>query len=136
MGGIWALLLTGKNFNIAAGVGFISIVGVGVMNGLLLVSTFNQLRAQGLLVHAAILKGVERLARPITMTALAAIFGLLPAALSTRIGSQTQRPLAIAVIGGMTLTLLLTNIIPVLYSFYGHRNPPPGSNRLAHADEQ
>jgi cobalt-zinc-cadmium resistance protein CzcA len=136
MGGIWALLLTGTNFNIAAGVGFISIVGVGVMNGLLLVSTFNQLRAQGLLIHAAIVKGVERLARPITMTALAAIFGLLPAALSTRIGSQTQRPLAIAVIGGMSLTLLLTNIIPVLYSFYGHRTPPPGSNQLAHADEQ
>ncbi len=131
MGGIWALLITGSNFNIAAGVGFISIVGVAVMNGLLLVSTFNHFRAMDVPVHDAIVRGVERLARPITMTALAAIFGLLPAALSTRIGSQTQKPLAIAVIGGMTLTLLLTNIIPVLYSFYGHREPPEGSANFA-----
>ena len=77
-------------------------------------------------LHQAIIQGIERRARPLTMTALTAIFGLLPAALSNRIGSQTQRPLAIAVIGGMTLTLLLTNIIPVLYSFYGHRDPPEG----------
>jgi cobalt-zinc-cadmium resistance protein CzcA len=131
MGGIWALLLTGSNFNIAAGVGFISIVGVAVMNGLLLVSTFNHFRSMDIPLHEAIVRGVERLARPITMTALAAIFGLLPAALSTRIGSQTQRPLALAVIGGMTITLLLTNIIPVLYSFYGHREPPEGSSSFA-----
>jgi cobalt-zinc-cadmium resistance protein CzcA len=78
------------------------------------------------------LLGVAKLARPITMTALAAIFGLLPAALSTRIGSQTQRPLAIAVIGGMLVTLLLTNLIPVLYSFYGHREPPAGARGVAH----
>ena len=115
MGGIWLLLLTGSNFNISAGVGFISIVGVAIMNGLLLVSSFNQFRAQGEPVHESILLGVAKLARPITMTALAAIFGLLPAALSTRIGSQTQRPLAIAVIGGMIVTLLLTNLVPVLY---------------------
>jgi len=132
MGGVWALLLTGSNFNIAAGVGFISIIGVAVMNGLLLVSTFNQFRAKGVSVRDAILQGVEKLARPITMTALAAIFGLLPAALSTRIGSQTQKPLAIAVIGGMTMTLLLTNIIPVLYSFYGHREPSQSSAAAVH----
>ena len=132
MGGVWFLLATGSNFNISAGVGFISIIGVAIMNGLLLVSTFNRLRADGKPVHEAIVQGVERLARPITMTALAAIFGLLPAALSTRIGSQTQRPLAIAVIGGMVVTLLLTNLIPVLYSFYGHREPPAGAGELAH----
>ena len=127
MGGVWALLITGSNFNISAGVGFISIIGVAVMNGLLLVSMFNHFRAQGVPLHQAIIRGIERRARPLTMTALTAIFGLLPAALSNRIGSQTQRPLAIAVIGGMTVTLLLTNIIPVLYSFYGHRDPPEGS---------
>jgi len=132
MGGIWALLITGNNFNIAAGVGFISIIGVAVMNGLLLVSTFNQFRAKGLTLHDAIVQGVEKLARPITMTALAAIFGLLPAALSARIGSQTQKPLAIAVIGGMTVTLLLTNIIPVLYSYYGDREPPASSSAAVH----
>ena len=59
-----------------------------------------------------------------TMTALAAILGLLPAALSTRIGSESQRPLAIVVVGGMLATLLLLNLVPVLYSFYGHRTPP------------
>jgi cobalt-zinc-cadmium resistance protein CzcA len=132
MGGVWALMLTGTNFNIAAGVGFISIIGVAIMNGLLLVSSFNQFRTAGETVHQAILLGVAKLARPITMTALAAIFGLLPAALSTRIGSQTQRPLAIAVIGGMLVTLLLTNLIPVLYSFYGHREPPAGAGGVAH----
>jgi cobalt-zinc-cadmium resistance protein CzcA len=132
MGGVWLLLLTGSNFNISAGVGFISIIGVAIMNGLLLVSSFNRLRAEGKPVREAIALGVEKLARPITMTALAAIFGLLPAALSTRIGSQTQRPLAIAVIGGMVVTLLLTNLIPVLYSFYGHREPPEGAGKLAH----
>jgi cobalt-zinc-cadmium resistance protein CzcA len=131
MGGVWALLITGSNFNIAAGVGFISIVGVAVMNGLLLVSMFNHFRAEGVPLHEAIIRGMERRIRPLTMTALTAIFGLLPAALSTRIGSQTQRPLAIAVIGGMTMTLLLTNIIPVLYSYYGHRDPPEGSANFA-----
>ncbi len=124
VGGVWALLLTGSNFNISAAVGFISILGVAIMNGLLMVSAFNGLRARGTPVREAIEKGVEKLVRPVTMTALAAIFGLLPAALSTRIGSQSQRPLAIAVVGGMVMTLLLANLVPVLYSFYGSRQPP------------
>jgi cobalt-zinc-cadmium resistance protein CzcA len=67
------------------------------------------------------------------MTALTAILGLLPAALSTRIGAQTSRPLAIVVVGGMTTTLFLTRyLMPVLYSFYGHREPPAGASNLAH----
>ena len=67
------------------------------------------------------------------MTALTAIFGLLPAALSTRIGAQTQRPLAIVVVGGMMMTLFLDRyLMPVLYSFYGHREPLAGSGSLAH----
>ena len=66
------------------------------------------------------------------MTALTALCGLLPAALSTQIGSQTQRPLAIVVVGGMTTTLLLTRyLMPVLYSFYGHREPPAEAGSLA-----
>jgi cobalt-zinc-cadmium resistance protein CzcA len=132
MGGVWALLLTGSNFNISAAVGFISILGVGIMNGLLLVSYFNSLRAEGLPVRRALMTGVEKRIRPLTMTCLTAIFGLLPAALSTRIGSQSQRPLAIAVVGGMVMTLLLTNLIPLLYSFYGHREPPAGAGSLVH----
>ena len=68
--------------------------------------------------------GTEALIRPQCMTALTAILGLLPAAISTKMGSETQRPLAIVVVGGMLVTLLLLNLIPVLYSFYGQRTPP------------
>src|SRR5205807_3194026 len=101
LGGLWALWLTGTNFSISAAVGFISIFGVAIMDGLLLVSYFNQLRAQGLPLREAIMQGAEKRVRPVTMTALTAILGLLPAALSTKIGAQTQRPLAIVVVGGM-----------------------------------
>jgi cobalt-zinc-cadmium resistance protein CzcA len=132
VGGVWALWLTGTDFSVSAAVGFISILGVGVMNGLLLVSYFNNLRAQGMSVRDAVMKGVEKRIRPLTMTCLTAVFGLLPAALSTRIGSQSQRPLAIVVVGGMIMTLLLFNLIPVLYSFYGHREPPAEAAGLAH----
>ena len=127
MGGIWALLLSGVNFNISAGVGFISVLGVGIMNGLLLISRFNASRSHDVPLREALIDGVEKLIRPLTMTALAAIFGLLPAAVSTQIGSETQRPLAIVVVGGMTMTLLLVNLSPVLYSFYGNRTPPEGA---------
>jgi heavy metal efflux system protein len=133
VGGVWALLLTGTNFSISAAVGFISIFGIAIMDGLLLVSYFNHMRAQGLPLREAIIQGAEKRVRPVMMTALTAIFGLLPAALSTRIGSQTQRPLAIVVVGGMVTTLFLTRyLMPVLYSFYGHREPRSGSGGLAH----
>ncbi len=132
LGGIWALFITRTNFNISAAVGFISILGVAVMNGLLLVSAFNRGRAQGAPVYQAVFQGVEKLIRPITMTALAAIFGLLPAALSTAIGSETQRPLAIVVVGGMVTTLLSANLVPILYTFYGHREPREEAASLAH----
>jgi cobalt-zinc-cadmium resistance protein CzcA len=133
LGGVWALLLTGTNFNISAAVGFISIFGVAIMDGLLLISYFNQLRFQGLPLEDAILQGAEKRVRPVMMTALTAIFGLLPAALSTKIGSQTQRPLAIVVVGGMISTLFLTRyLMPVLYTFYGHREPSAASAHMAH----
>jgi cobalt-zinc-cadmium resistance protein CzcA len=133
MGGIWALLLTGTNFSISAAVGFVSLFGVAIMDGLLMISYFNYLRGQGLPLREAILQGAEKRVRPVMMTALTAILGLLPAALSTRIGAQTQRPLAIVVVGGMITTLFLTRyLMPVLYSFYGHREPPAGATGLAH----
>jgi cobalt-zinc-cadmium resistance protein CzcA len=133
LGGIWALLLTGHHLSISAAVGFISIFGVAIMDGLLLISYFNHMRAEGLPVRAAIMQGAEKRVRPVMMTALTAIFGLLPAAFSTRIGAQTQRPLAIVVVGGMLSTLFLTRyLMPVLYSFYGHREPPEGAGRMAH----
>jgi Cu/Ag efflux pump CusA len=133
LGGIWALLLTGTNFSISAAVGFISIFGVAIMDGLLLVSYFNHLRAEGLPLEEAIMQGAEKRVRPVMMTALTAIFGLLPAALSTRIGSQAQQPLAIVVVGGMITTLFLTRyLMPVLYSYYGHREPPKAAGGLGH----
>jgi cobalt-zinc-cadmium resistance protein CzcA len=133
VGGVWALLLTGTNFSISAAVGFVSLFGVAIMDGLLMISYFNQLRAHGLPLNEAIMQGAEKRVRPVMMTALTAILGLLPAALSTRIGAQTQRPLAIVVVGGMVTTLFLTRyLMPVLYSFYGHREPPAGSGDMAH----
>ncbi len=133
LGGVWALLLTGTHFSIAAAVGFVSIFGVAIMDGLLAVSYFNQLRLQGMPVEEAIIHGAEKRVRPIMMTALTAIFGLLPAAISTDIGAQTQQPLAIVVVGGMITTLFLTRyLMPVLYSFYGHREPPAAGSRMAH----
>ncbi len=132
IGGVWALKLTGLNFNISAAVGFISILGVAVMNGLLFVSAFNRLRARGIGLHEALMGGTGQLVRPVTMTALAAILGLLPAAFSTAIGSQSQRPLAVVVVGGMLATLLCMNLVPILYSFYGNREPPAGAGSMAH----
>jgi cobalt-zinc-cadmium resistance protein CzcA len=133
IGGIWALYLTGTNFSISAAVGFISLFGVAIMDGLLMISYFNALRVQGRPLREAIIEGASKRVRPVMMTALTALLGLLPSALSTRIGAQTARPLAIVVVGGMFTTLFLTRyLMPVLYSFYGHREPPEGAGHLAH----
>jgi cobalt-zinc-cadmium resistance protein CzcA len=133
VGGIWSLYLTNTNFSISAAVGFVSLFGVAIMEGLLMISYFNALRARGLEVNEAIVQGAAKRVRPVMITAMTAILGLLPAALSTKIGSQTQRPLAIVVVGGMMMTLFLDRyLMPVLYSFYGHREPPEGSGSLAH----
>ena len=130
-GGIWALLLTQTHFSISAAVGFISIFGVAIMNGLLLVSFFHRLRLEGVPMHDALLRGAEHRLRPMMMTTLTAIFGLLPAALSTRIGAQTQRPLAIVVIGGMIAALVLNRYLtPVLYSVFRRQQPSIESSPL------
>jgi cobalt-zinc-cadmium resistance protein CzcA len=118
MGGIWALYLTGTHFSISAAVGFISIFGVAVQDGVLLISYFNQMRAAGRGVRESVLRGAELRVRPVVMTSLTAALGLFPAAVATSIGSQAQRPLAIVVVGGMVVTLFLTRyLMPVLYSF-------------------
>jgi cobalt-zinc-cadmium resistance protein CzcA len=133
IGGIWALKLTGTHFSVSAAVGFVSLFGVAIMEGMLMISYFNALRAKGLPLHDAIMEGSAKRVRPVMITALTAILGLLPAALSTRIGAQTARPLAIVVVGGMIVTLFLDRyLMPVLYSFYGHRQPPTGAGDLAH----
>jgi cobalt-zinc-cadmium resistance protein CzcA len=133
VGGIWSLYLTGTNFSVSAAVGFVSLFGIAIMEGLLLISYFNALRAQGLPVQEAIIQGSLKRVRPVMITALTAILGLLPAAVSTKMGAQTAQPLAIVVVGGMTVTLFLDRyLMPVLYSFYGHREPPAGGAGLAH----
>jgi heavy metal efflux system protein len=133
IGGVWFLYLLDINFSISAAVGFVSLFGVAIMDGLLLVSYFNDLRARGLPLKQAIMQGAALRLRPVMITAWTAILGLLPAAFSTEIGAQTQRPLAIVVVGGMLFTLFLTRyLMPVLYSFYGHREPPAGVAHLAH----
>jgi cobalt-zinc-cadmium resistance protein CzcA len=127
MGGVWALRLTGTPFSISAAVGFISIFGVAVQNGVLLISYFNQLRATGATVREAVMRGAELRLRPVVMTSLTAILGLLPAALANSIGSQAQKPLAIVVVGGMLVALLLTQyLMPVLYSFFPAPIGTPG----------
>jgi cobalt-zinc-cadmium resistance protein CzcA len=133
VGGIWSLYLTGTNFSVSAAVGFVSLFGIAIMEGLLLISYFNALRAQGLELHDAIVQGSLKRVRPVMITALTAILGLLPAALSTKMGAQTAQPLAIVVVGGMTVTLFLDRyLMPVLFSFYGHREPPAGGGGMAH----
>jgi cobalt-zinc-cadmium resistance protein CzcA len=91
-------------------------------------SSANQLRSEGLPLYDAIMQGAEKRVRPMTMTALTAILGLLPAALSTKIGAQTQQPLAIVVVDGTCMTLVLNRyLMPVLYSLSGNRTPPAGA---------
>ena len=127
MGGIWALQLTGTAFSISAAVGFISIFGVVVQNGVLLVNDFNRMRADDVPVREAVERGSATLLRPVVMISLTAILGLLPAALATSVGSQAQKPLAIVVVGGMFVAMLLPQfLIPVLYTFFPARGPRSG----------
>ena len=131
MGGIWALRITQTPFSISAAVGFISIFGVAVQNGVLLISYYNQLRAAGLPVRESVLRGSELRVRPMVITSLTAALGLLPAAFASSIGSQAQKPLAIVVVGGMLVTLILTRyLMPVLYSFF----PAPAGHGEQHEE--
>lgn len=118
IGGIWALFATGTNFSISAGVGFIALLGVCIQNGVILITVFKQNINQRIPLKEAIRDGVISRIRPVVMTALMASLGLLPAALSTGIGSETQKPLAIVVIGGLiTSTFLTLFIFPLIVHF-------------------
>jgi cobalt-zinc-cadmium resistance protein CzcA len=116
VGGIAALFVTGAHFSVSSGVGFLALFGTSVQTGVILVSYFQQLRDEGLDVDTAILRGCEMRLRPVMMTALVATFGLLPAALSHGIGSDSQRPLAIVIVGGLATSLVLSLVLlPTLY---------------------
>ena len=117
IGGILALHVTGINFSISAGIGFIALFGVCIQNGVILISVFRKNLAEKIPLDQAIRQGVLSRVRPVVMTALMAMIGLLPAAISHGIGSETQKPLAVVVIGGLiTSTILTLLILPVIYS--------------------
>ncbi|MBS1684113.1 MAG: efflux RND transporter permease subunit [Bacteroidetes bacterium] len=111
IGGIWMLLLTGTNFSISAGVGFIALFGVCVQNGVLLISGFHEYMHMGYSLVDSIESTVRTRIRPVVMTAMMAAIGLLPAAISTGIGSETQRPLARVMIGGLVTDTIFTLLI-------------------------
>jgi cobalt-zinc-cadmium resistance protein CzcA len=116
IGGILALHITGINFGISAGVGFIALFGICVQNGVILITVFHQNIRKKLSLADAIRQGVISRIRPVVMTALMAMLGLMPAALSTGIGSESQKPLAVAIIGGLiTATILTLLVFPVMF---------------------
>src|SRR5215467_12859446 len=126
-GGVLALYLSGLNFSISAAVGFVSLFGVSVMNGILIISYYNELKASGIDTIEAMFRAASQRMRPMLMTALSACIGLLPAAVSTGIGSQVQRPLATVVVGGMFIgPIVLLVVVPALQTlFLDQRAPPP-----------
>ncbi len=124
-GGIFLLYMAGHHLSVSAAVGFIALFGVAVQNAVIMVSYFDHLRQQGRTLYEAIIEGVETRIRPVLMTAMLATIGLVPAAMSNGIGSDVQKPLAIAIIGGMVTDVLIGTlfVLPVLYLLIARRNP-------------
>jgi cobalt-zinc-cadmium resistance protein CzcA len=121
VGGILALWLRGLPFSISAGVGFIALSGVSVLNSMVLVSFIRHLREKGMSLDDAVEEAALTRLRPVLMTALVASLGFIPMALSTGVGAEVQRPLATVVIGGVISSTLLTLLVlPVLYDLFGH----------------
>ena len=118
IGGVVSLYYSGLYLSVPASVGFITLFGVAVLNGVVMVSYFNQLRQSGLSIQQSVRKGAERRLRPVLMTAMIASFGLLPLLTATGPGSELQRPLAVVVIGGLfTSTILTLILLPTLYAW-------------------
>jgi heavy metal efflux system protein len=119
IGGLLALFLTHTNFSVSSGVGFLALFGVSVQTGVIMVEYINQLRARGYAVEEAAVEGAVLRLRPITMTMLVATLGLLPAALSHGIGSDSQRPFAIVIVGGLISDLVMSIfLLPTLYVWF------------------
>ena len=126
-GGIIGLYVFGLNFSISAAIGFISLFGVAVMSGILIIHGYHRVISQGVAPEEAMFEAVDEQMRPILMMTLSACIGLLPAALSTGIGSQVQRPLATVIVGGMLIgPILLLLVVPALQSFFLEREAAPG----------
>jgi cobalt-zinc-cadmium resistance protein CzcA len=123
IGGVFALLIRGMSFSISAGVGFIALFGVAVLNGIVLIATFNQLEKDGITdIIQRIKQGTKIRLRPVLMTATVASLGFLPMALSNGAGAEVQKPLATVVIGGLlTATILTLFVLPLLYLMFAHK---------------
>mgnify|MGYP003536474506 FL=1 len=129
IGGVFALLLRGMPFSISAGVGFIALFGVAVLNGIVLISTFNQLEKEGgKNIVQRVLEGTKIRLRPVLMTATVASLGFIPMALSTGAGAEVQKPLATVVIGGLiTATFLTLVVLPLLYIIFSGKRKRQGA---------
>ncbi len=130
IGGVFALLLRGMPFSISAGVGFIALFGVAVLNGIVLIAEFNRLKNEGFTdLNEIILKGTQIRLRPVLMTAAVASLGFLPMALATSAGAEVQKPLATVVIGGLISSTMLTLIVlPCLYIYFERIGPKKSKN--------
>jgi len=135
VGGLLALLITGTNFSVASGVGFLALFGVSVQTGVIMLEYINQRRARGHTILDAAIEGAVLRLRPIMMTMLVATLGLLPAALSHEIGSDSQRPFAIVIVGGLISDLLMSiYLLPTLYVWMareGDKLPEPEESHEA-----
>ena len=121
-GGLIGLFITGQYVSVPSAIGFIAVFGVAMLNGIVLVSFINELRAKGMTVQEAVRRGTELRLRPVLMTASVAILGLVPMLLSSGVGAETQRPLATVVVGGLiTSTLLTLVLLPVIYDWMESR---------------
>jgi len=121
-GGIIALSLSGEAFGISAAIGFVSLLGISVMHGIILITYFNEVRTNGLSSRDAMFRAASQRMRAVLMTAFSAAIGLIPAAFSTAIGSQVQRPLAIVVVGGMLIgPIMLLIVVPALRTLFPDR---------------
>jgi heavy metal efflux system protein len=119
VGGLLALYITGTHFSVSSGVGFMALFGVSIQTGVIMVEYINQLRARGRAIEEAAIEGAVRRLRPIMMTMLVATLGLLPAAMSHAIGSDSQRPFAIVIVGGLIVDLLMsTFLLPTFYVWW------------------
>jgi heavy metal efflux system protein len=122
LGGLLALLVTGTNLSVSSGVGFLALFGVSVQTGVIMVEYINQLRARGYTTERSAVEGAVLRLRPIMMTMLVATLGLLPAALSHGIGSDSQRPFAIVIVGGLISNLMIgIFLLPTLYTWFARR---------------
>jgi heavy metal efflux system protein len=125
IGGIFTLYFTGTPFSVSAAIGFVALFGIAAMDGIIVLNYFNQAIEAGLDREAAILRTCQTQLRPVLMTCIVACVGLLPAALSTGIGSQVQRPLALVVVGGILLApVLILIVLPVLIDVFSRRTAP------------